>query len=181
MIASASLLAGAALLLVLAVVATQGWLASRDLREPPLARSEEDITEWCPEEFVSRIFSRSDWDFVRGVRCAGVERLYRRERRQVAAVWVRQTSAAIRRVMREHAEAARQSSNLNVSVEINILAQYLALVATCTLLSMAIQVVGPLWLGGLAQFTQRLAIRVAKLQESFQAQALAGAAKPGTA
>jgi hypothetical protein len=181
MMESFSLLAGAALLLVLAVVVTQGWLASRDLREPPLARCEEDIAERCPEEFVSRIFSRADWDFVRAVRCPGIERLYKRERKQVASVWVRQTSAAIRRVMREHAQAARQSSNLNVSVEINILTQYLTLVATCAILSIAIQVVGPLWLGGLAQFAQRLSIRVAKLQESFQAGVLAGAAKPGTA
>jgi hypothetical protein len=181
MIESTSLIAGAALLLVLAVVAAQGWLASRDLREPPLARSEEDVTERCPQEFVSQIFSRADWDFVRGVRCAGIERLYQRERRRVAVVWVRQTSAMIRKVMREHAEAARQSKNLDVLVEIKILAQYLVLMATCAILSMAIQTVGPLWLGGLAQFAQRLSVRVAKLQESFQADSMAQAARPRTA
>jgi hypothetical protein len=77
--------------------------------------------------------------------------------------------------MRGHAEAARQSKNLQVSVEINILTQYLALMAVCAILSMTIQIVGPLRLGGLAHFAQRLSLRVAQLQESLQADVLAKA------
>jgi hypothetical protein len=174
-----SLVAGALLLLIL-LVATMRLLASRSLQEPPLARGEEDVTEPCPEEFVSRIFSRDDWEFVRGIKCGSIERLFSRERKRVALAWVRQTSAMIRRVMRGHAEAARQSRNLEVSVEISILTQYVALMAVCALLSLAIQIAGPLWLGGLAQFAQRLSLRVAKAQESFQAHSLAEAAGPGT-
>jgi hypothetical protein len=171
-----SLIAGVALLLLLMLVATKGWRASRDLDEPPLARCEEDIGEQCPEELVARIFSRADWDFVRGVRCRGIERLYQRERRRVALVWVGQISAMIRRVMRGHAEAARQSKNLQVSMEMNIFTQYLVLMAVCAILSMAIQIAGPLWLGGFAHFAQKLSLRVAKLQESLQADVLAKAA-----
>ena len=174
-----SLVAGALLLLIL-LVATLRLLASRSLQEPPLARGEEDVTEPCPEEFVSRIFSRDDWEFVRGIKCGSIERLFSRERKRVALAWVRQTSAMIRRVMRGHAEAARQSRNLAVSVEISILTQYVALMAVCALLSLAIQIAGPLWLGGLAQFAQRLSLRVTKAQESFQAHSLAEAAGPGT-
>lgn len=181
MIELSGLIAGVVLLLLLIAVATKGWLASRNLHEPPLARVEEDITEPCPEEFVSRIFSRVDWNFVRRVRSGGIERLFERERRTVALVWVRHTSAMIRRVMREHAEAARQSKNLEASVEINILAQYLSLMAVCGILSIAIQIAGPLWVAGLAHFAQTLSLRVAKLQESFQADALAEAAGRGTA
>lgn len=177
MIQLLSLIAGAALVLLLMVVATrEWWRASRDLDEPPLSRCDEDIVEPCPEEFVRRIFSRADWDFVRGVRCAGIEHLYERERRRVALVWVRQISAITRSVVRGHAEAARQSQNLEVSMEINILTQYLGLMAVCAILSIAIQVVGPLRLGGLAHFAQGLSQRVAKLQESLQADALAKAA-----
>jgi hypothetical protein len=174
-----SLVAGALLLLIL-LVATLRLLASRSLQEPPLARGEEDITEPCPAEFVSRIFSRDDWEFVRGIKCGSIERLFSRERKRVALSWVRQTSAMIRRVMRGHAEAARQSRNLEVSVEISILTQYVALMSLCALLSLAIQIAGPLWLRGLAQFAQRLSLRVAKAQESFQAHSLAEAAGPGT-
>jgi hypothetical protein len=180
MIAFSSLIAGAALLLLLLAVVTQRLLAARDLQEPPLARGDEDSSEPCPQEFVSRIFSRDDWDFVRRVQSGSIERLFERERKKVASVWVRQTSAMIRRVMREHAQAARQSKNLDVRVEIKILTQYLALMAVCAILSMAIQIAGPLWLGGLAHFAQRLSLRVAKAQESFRAHAFAEAAGPGT-
>jgi hypothetical protein len=181
MMESSSLIAGTALLLLILLVATLRLLASRSLQEPPLARGEEDITEPCPDEFVSRIFSRDDWEFVRGIKCGSIERLFSRERKRVALAWVRQTSAMIRRVMRGHAEAARQSRNLEVSVELSILTQYVALMAVCAILSLAIQVAGPLWLGGLAQFAQRLSLRVAKAQESLQARSLAEAARPGTA
>jgi hypothetical protein len=151
------------------------------LHEPSPASSEGDITGPCPEEFVSRIFSRDDWDFVRGVGSGSIEGLFKHERRSVALTWVRQTSLMIRRVMRGHAEAARRSKNLQVSVEINILVQFLALIATCGILSIVIQAAGPHWLGGLANFAQRLSLGVAKLQESFQADAVAEAAGTGTA
>jgi hypothetical protein len=181
MIEFSSLIAGATLVLFLMVMAMRGWRASRDFDEPQLARCDEGISEQCPEEFVARIFSRADWDFVRGVRCGGIERLYQRERRRVALVWVRQISAMIRRVMRGHAEAARRSKNLEVSTEISIFAQYAASMAVCSVLSMAIQITGPLWLGGLAHFAQKLSLRVAKLQESLQADVLARAAGSRTA
>jgi hypothetical protein len=128
---------------------------------------------------VSRIFSRADWEFVRGLKAGGIERLFERERKRVALVWVRQTSAIIRKVMREHAAAARQSENLKFSMEINILAQFFALMAVCGTLSMAIQIAGPVWLGGLAHFAQRLSQQVTKLQESFQAGILAKAEGAG--
>ena len=178
MIGSASLVAGAVLLLLLAVV-TKGWLAARQLQDVAPASREEDAMEPCAQEVVSRIFSRADWGFVRGLKAGRIERLFKQERKRVALVWVRQTSAIIRKVMREHAEAARQSANLKFSMEINIFAQFLALMAVCGTLSLAIQITGPVWLGGLAQYAQRLSQRVTKLQESFQAGGLAKAAGAG--
>lgn len=181
MIEFSSLIAGVALLLLLMAVTTKGWLASRGLQEPASATSEEEPTEPCPEEFVSRVFSRADWEFVRGLEAGGIERLFEQERKKVALVWVRQISAMIGKVMREHARAARQSKNLEFSTEIDIFAQFLMLMCVCGILSVAIRIAGPLWLGGLAYFAQRLSQRVAKLQESFQAGVLAQAGKAGPA
>jgi len=161
----AGVIAGAALLLLL-TTALKGWLASRQL-EPWPAASQEDTTEPCPEEFVTRVFSRVDWEFVRGLKAGGIERLFEQERKKVALVWVRQTAALIRKVISEHARAARQSKNLEFSTEISIFAQFLMLMIVCGILSMAVQIAGPLWLGGLAHFAQGLAQRVAKLHESF--------------
>ena len=70
--------------------------------------------------------------------------------------------------MREHAEAARQSENLEFSTEINILGQFLILMVVCGILSVAIEVAGPLFLGGLARLAQSLSQRVAKVHESLQ-------------
>jgi hypothetical protein len=150
-------------------LAAKGWLAARDLQETALAASETEPAPPCPESFVSRVFSRGDWEFVRGLDAYGIERLFRRERKKVALVWVSQTSMMIRKVMREHAEAARQSTNLEFTTELNILVQFLMLMIVCGMLSVAIAAAGPLFLGGLAHFAQRLSQRVAKVQESLQA------------
>ena len=154
------LIAAIVLLLLLMAVATKGWMASRELQDTALAPSELDTGEPCPEEFVSRVFSRGDWEFVHGLKVTSIERLFERERKKVALIWVRQTSAMIRQVMHEHAAAARQSENLEFSTEINILAQFLTLMALCGILSLAVRIAGPLWLGGLAHFAQRLSQQV---------------------
>jgi hypothetical protein len=180
MIEFASVIAGVVLLVLLTLAVLKGWLASRR-SEPRLAASEEDAIERCPEEFVNRVFSRCDWEFVHALRAASIERLFDQERKKVALVWVRQTSAVVRKVMHEHAQAARQSKNLEFSTEINLLGQFLMLMAVCGMLAVAIQLAGPLWLGGLAYFAQRLSQRVAKLQESFQTGILASAGEAGSA
>jgi hypothetical protein len=176
-----SLIAGVVLLLLLMAVAIKGWLAPRQFQERTRASRELGAMEPCPEEFVSRIFSPADREFVRGLKAGSIERLFEQERKRVALVWVHQTSAMIRKVMREHAEATRESKNLEFSTEINILAQFLTLMAVCWILSVAVQIGGPLWLGGLAHFGQRLSQQVTKLQESFQAGVLAKAERVGRA
>src|SRR6266478_8453904 len=122
MIELSSLIAGVVLLLLLMGLATKGWLAARHLQEPALETGEADVAQLCPKEFVSRVFSRGDWEFVHGLKSRGMERLFEHERKKVALVWVRQTSALVRNAIREHARAARQSKNLDFLGEINILA-----------------------------------------------------------
>ena len=171
------IIGGTVLVLVLLTLTKRGWLASQNL-QAPLESSDEEITEGCPEEFVQRIFSRADWDFVRSLKSRNLERSYERERKIVALVWVRQTLKLIGTVMRGHAEAARQSKNLQISTEFRILAQYLILMAVCWMLVMAIQIGGPLWVGRLAEYAQGLSLRIEKLHESFQANAFAQTARP---
>jgi hypothetical protein len=169
-------IAAAVLLLLLMALAIKGWLTSRQLQEPALPSVAEDGPSLCPEEFVSRVFSRDDWEFVHGLKAGEIERLFQRERKNVALVWVRQTSAVIRKLMREHASAARQSKNLEFSVEVSILSQFLLSIAACGILSIAIQLGGPLFWGGLARFAQKLSQRIVKVHEAFQAGTLANTA-----
>jgi hypothetical protein len=169
------LIAGVVLLLLLMALAIKGWLTSRQLQEPVLPTDEEGPS-LCPEEFVSRVFSPDDWEFVHGLKAGDIEALFQRERKNVALVWVRQTSAVIRKLMREHARAARQSKNLEFSTEVSILSQFVLSMVACGLLSIAIQVAGPLFLGGLARFAQKLSQRIVKVHEAFQAGTLANTA-----
>jgi hypothetical protein len=169
------LLVGVFLLLILMVVATKGWMGARQLQEPPMGPNEGELTEPCPKEFVSMVFSRGDWEFVHGLQSRGVERLFEQERKKVALVWVRQTSVLVRKAVSEHAFAARQSKNLDFLREINILAQFLILITSCWVLTIAIQTAGPVRLSGLANYAQRLSQRVNNLRGSFQAGVLANA------
>jgi hypothetical protein len=168
MIELSSLIAGVLLLLLLMGLATKGWLAARGLQDAALETGEADVAQPCPDVFVSRVFSRGDWEFVHELRADDIERLFQRERKKVALIWVRQISAMIKKSMREHAGAARQSKNLEFSTEIGIFAQFLTLMALCGILSIAIQTAGPLSLAGLAHFVQRLSLRIVKVQGSFQ-------------
>jgi hypothetical protein len=170
------IIGGAVLVLVLLMLGKQGWLASQNL-QAPLESSDEEIKEGCPEEFVQRIFSRTDWDFVRSLKARNIERSYVRERKIVALVWVRQTLKLIGTVMRGHAEAARQSKNLEISMEFRILAQYLILMVVCWMLFMTIQIGGPLWVGRLAAYAQDLSLKIERLHESSQANAFVQTAR----
>jgi hypothetical protein len=169
------LLVGVLLLVTLMVVATKGWMVSGQLQDSLLEPNEGELLEPCPKEFVSMVFSRTDWEFVQGLKSRSVERLFEHERKKVALVWVRQTSALVRKAISGHAGAARQSKNLDFLKELNILAQFLILILSCRILSIAIQGAGPMRLSGLAQLAQSLSQQVSKLQGSFQAGTLANA------
>ena len=169
------LIAGVLLVVILMAVATKGWMGSRQLPDVAFGPSEGEPAEPCPKEFVSRVFSRGDWEFVHGLKSHGMERLFEQERKKIALIWVRQTSALIRKAVREHADAARQSKSLDFLRELNILAQFLILILSCWIMSMAIHAAGPLRLGGLADFAQRLSQQVGRLQGSLEAGVLANA------
>lgn len=164
---TASILIVGVLLLLLLAVARKGWLASRDALE--LSGSDDEPgQEACPAEFMRHIFSPVDWSYVRAMKSKEIEKLFRKERRSVALVWVRQTSSTIRRIMREHAAAARQSSNLEPVTELKIFLQFAALLATCGAIRLGIDLAGPMRIGGLARYAHNLAQQVAEAEQAFE-------------
>ncbi len=168
MIGFASLMAGVVLLLLLVAFAANGWMAARDSWEARIAQDDNAGAEICPPEFVGHVFSRQDWEFIRGMRAPELAALFQQERKRVALVWVRQTSAMIQRAMREHATAARQSKNVDFSTELKIWRQFVSLVLICGTLSLAIQIAGPLWLASLARVAQRLSEQMTNVQSAFR-------------
>ena len=167
MIVLSSLTVGILLLLLLIAVAIRGWLISRDTADA-LASNDEIGQEACPPEFAALIFSPADWRYVRGMKSPDLEKLFRKERRMVALAWVRQTSSAIRRIMREHAAIARQSTNLQPATELKIFLQFAALLVTCGAIRVGIDVAGPMRIGGLASYANNLARQVAEAEQTFE-------------
>ena len=166
-----ALLIGLLLLLLLLLVAARGMAAARDLPSGSDAPLLEDGSEFapCPPEFASRIFSPQDSRFVSTTKSPQLERLFRSERKVVALLWVQQTSVAIQRTMREHAQLARQSEDLHFATEMKLVLLYAELMLICGVLFLAIRTAGPLWLGRLAVYADAHSQRLAQAQQSFKA------------
>ena len=157
------------LLLTLCALALGGWLTSRTATQN--SQTGQSASPPAPSEFLPSVFAAGDWDFVRQMNSLALKKLFITERKRVATSWVAETCAALNLVMRQHALAARHSGNLNPATELTIFARYLSLLVLCGLLSLAIRLMGPMRLGGLAQLAQRTSLRIADAHRSLQATA----------
>jgi hypothetical protein len=110
----------------------------------------------CPPELVRRLFSREDWEFVSKIDSPQLLRVFRKERKVVASQWVRQTSNEISRALREHTRNARNSANLSVAVELQILRRFAGLRMLCGILVVLMRFVDLPVLLGLANRAGRL-------------------------
>jgi len=165
-----ALLLGIVLLLLLLFVAARDAIGPRELSsrsDAPLL-DDDAALDPCPPEFVARIFSPDDWEFVSETKSPQLERLFRRERKLVALAWVQQTSTAIRRVMREHTEATRQSHDLHFATETKLILLYAELQFLCGLLFLVIQSAGPQRVRGLAVYAGTLSQRLAQAQHDLK-------------
>jgi hypothetical protein len=127
--------------------------------------------EACPAEYVSKIFSRQDWEFVAAMKSPSLERYFLAERKSLALLWVQQTTASIQRIMRQHAEVSRRSEDLDFATEMKLFSRYAELRMICGILVLSIELAGPLWLRGLALHASKLSQRIGQAQEAFHAAA----------
>jgi hypothetical protein len=165
-----SLIIGIALLILMAMFMLKGVVTARMLeREPEEGIEELESAQACPAEIVESIFSERDQEFIRRLQSPRLCAYFEAERRSVALLWVRQTAAGIRRIMREHAAAARRSADLQVMTEVRLVLQYSGLMLLCGVLLISIPLVGPLWVRSLAGYAQRLSEGIARTQLAFAA------------
>jgi len=123
--------------------------------------------ESCPAEYVAKIFSRDDWEFVAAMKSPALERFFRAERKSLALLWVQQTSADIQKIMRQHAELSRRSEDLHFPTELSLFSRYAELRMICGILVLSIELAGPLRLRGLALHAGKLSQRIEQAQEAF--------------
>jgi hypothetical protein len=122
----------------------------------------------CPCEFVARVFSNDDFRYVLAINSPALAKLFQRERKQVALAWVRQTSAAIQRTMREHKQVSRTSHDLDAGTEFKLLLLYSELMLLCGVLFVAVRSVGPLGLRRLADYAETHSQRLATVHQSVK-------------
>jgi hypothetical protein len=175
-IGTSSALIGAVVLLVLILV----WVrADSTSRHPPSVLDgwqpdQGDAVEVCPPEFVTQIFSGQDLAFISGLKSPDLKRHFLRERNAVALLWVQQTAAAIRRIMRRHLEASRLSEDIEFAMEARIFLQYAQLRLICGVLSLLIGLAGPPRLHGMALRADKLTQRIGEVLREFESGARTG-------
>ena len=173
---TAALLAAAALVLLLIA-----WIrADKALRDLPFgsetwsaSMDESDQLETCPPEFVSQVFSSRDLTYVARLNSSELERQFHHERNGVALLWVRQTAAAVQRIMRRHVEASRRSPDIELITEVRIFLQYAQLRAACAFVFVGIGLAGAQQVRGIALYADRLSQRIGQVAREFDAGACA--------
>ena len=77
-----------------------------------------------PAELIERILDPRDLDFVDKESTGETVRLFERERRALALVWLRQTRRQVGELMSRHVAAVRQNRNLRPGLEIQLALHY---------------------------------------------------------
>jgi hypothetical protein len=170
-----SILSAALLLFILFRV----W-KSACLPEPELPFDSDDADEWaaCPREIVLSIFSSDDLEYVSQFNSPQLRAAFLRERKSVARAWVRATAGTIHRIMREHAQIARRSNDLEISAELGLFLRYISLQAACVFLQLSIGLVGPARVRHLSEYVYTLSTRLSyahwALKDAMESRELQG-------
>lgn len=160
--------AGALLLVIFVWVGAGMGLRKSHANWNPALPDQDECTEACPLQFVAQIFSEEDPEFLSRLKSRDLEELFRRERTAVALLWVQETSAAIRRIMKGHLEASRLSEDLEFAVEARVFLLYVQLRVVCGLLFLLIGLAGPQRVRGMALYTDRLMQRIGAARREFE-------------
>lgn len=165
----------AVLLFVAIVVWVKSTLAEHEQHFAGESLNREDeLASGCPPQFVMQIFAKKDLEFVSALGSSQLKKFFAQERKAVALYWVQQTSAHVRRIMREHLQASRRSKDLELDTEAGILLRYAGLQFLCGVLFVSIELAGPQGLQGLAARADGLAQRIREAQLGFRAAKEAG-------
>jgi len=113
------------------------------------ARQIDEANDAMSFEILLRTFGDDDQRFITALGDKYVERLLLCERKRIALRWIRRKSAEARSIMREHANRAREASDLTVSGEARLAFRYMELLMLCEALSLSVSLFGP---AGLQKF-----------------------------
>jgi hypothetical protein len=117
---------------------------------------------------LTRIFSASDLQYLQRQNNPHILKLFRRERKRVALLFLGEMSARTRQIKTLHARVAREAVNSNPSVELQIALGYFSILFFTGVLSFLIQVFGISAIRVLAAPASALAGRLSRLAQVSQ-------------
>jgi hypothetical protein len=164
-----SLMSSVAVGLLLGILLWRVWMNTATAEFSGGESEADDEYGVCPKEIVLMVFGREDEEFVAGLNSARLKAAFVRERKLIGQQWVRETAAAIRRVMLEHTRAARSSSDLQFGLEINIYLRYVALQIICGFLFLLIKLARPVHVRELSLYVYRMSANLTHTHEALQA------------
>ncbi len=101
------------------------------------------------KEQLDRIFGCEDWDFIRKRTSSRVQRLFLKERKQIALSWLSQLQRQARAGMDLHVARARASEELEPLSELGLAIDYYVFLAKCCFIAAIVSLGGPMALRGL--------------------------------
>jgi hypothetical protein len=140
-------IAGLLLLWFLVFWNPQEKKAVRSDGRPEVSQAQEALAvlelELLPAAFVERVFSTQDRDFVARQAPPQVRKMFRKERKAIAAAWLGRTRREAGRLMSFHLRLARSEFDLSPATEIRLGVDYVCLLLICHALAAVVRVSGP--------------------------------------
>lgn len=115
-------------------------------------------------EVIHRVFSQEDLRYAQSLP-KPVYRLFARERRSMAMTWIRQVRYTGVGLMRSHVHAVRRASSLHLWTEARIAASFIAILASCEVVALAVVTLGP---GRLQAVISFLVVRIHALHAQLE-------------
>lgn len=121
--------------------------------------------ELLPDWFVDRLFSKEDWEYVKGQNAPGVPHMFDKERKAVALSWLKQTWEHVAQLMDFHVRLSRQRPDLKPSAEVKLTLEYVQFQLLCKVLAAMIRIVGPVRVRAVAGRAADMATHLGEVSE----------------
>jgi len=122
------------------------------------------------KEQLDRIFGCEDWDFIRKSTSNRIQRLFLKERKQIALSWLSQLQRQARAGMDIHVARARASEELEPLSELRLAIDYYTFLAKCRFIAAIVSLGGPMALRGLVGQAESLSNNLRGMLATVKAQ-----------
>jgi hypothetical protein len=166
---------GTVTLLAVLLIVLLGFLLHRSKREPAsdgrqlladgAANNARLPADDRRKELLDRMFGPDDWEFILSRATKDVQRLFLRERRELAFCWLSEIRSRAKAAMRIHIARARASQNLEVLPELRLMIEYFLIQAKCGLVAAVLWLRGPVGLRRMVQQIVNLSDQLGGLTE----------------